>query len=249
MRLRILAVLMVLLPRPILAQEVSVAITSSARPFFYTDDQGNPAGFNPELAELLCQHMGRSCTLEPTTFPHLIAGIEQGAYQIGFGNMLKTPEREQKMLFSAPIWRSTTSFITAADAPVIVPEQVKAKAPVCAVHKSQQETFLANLEGPPENLVSLPGFAALFTALEQGRCAAALVPTANALDFLTSAAGQGFDYSGPPLQSPQLSGTVHIVVSKGHPELVEALNKAIAAITLDGSYRRLIAHHFPFDIL
>lgn len=250
MRFRFAAVLLTALcPFPALAEDISVGITSSAKPFFFQDAKGEPDGFNVELAKLLCQRMKRSCLLEPTDFPKLVTGVVEGTYQIGFGNMLKTPEREETMLFSAPIWRSTSSFIAAADLAAIDPDHARAQQRICVVHKSQQETFLQAQPGPDDHIVSRPGFAALFQALRYKQCDAALVPTANALAFLTEEAGQGFDYSGPPLQRPGLAGTVHVVLTKGRPDYLEALDKAIAEIMRDGSYRHLIARYFPFDIL
>ncbi|MGE4282005.1 MAG: substrate-binding periplasmic protein, partial [Magnetospirillum sp.] len=206
-------------------------------------------GFNVELARLLCQRMGRPCSLEKTGFPQLLTRIEEGTFQIGFANLLKNAEREQKMLFSAPIWRSTSSFVSRAGSPVVDPAKARRNGRICVVHKSQQEAFIADQPGPQAHLVPTASHADLFDALTNGRCDAALLPTVHVLSFLASPAGSNYDYSGPPLQEPRLSGNVHIVVAKSRPELLDSLNAAIAAINRDGSYRALIARFFPFDIL
>ncbi|MBR9970931.1 substrate-binding periplasmic protein [Magnetospirillum sulfuroxidans] len=231
------------------AQDVVIGITTTAQPFIITDPSGRLDGFNVELAKLLCQRMARRCSLEPTTFPLLLAGIEEGTFQIGIGNTLKTAERENKMLFSAPIWRSTSSFVGAAGMAVVDPSQARAQHPVCVVRKSIQETFLAEQPGPAENLMAVSTFRELFDRLTAGTCRLALLPTVSVLEFLSRNQGRGFDYIGPPLRDPRLSGTVHIVVTKGRPEVLEALDAAISTILRDGSYRPLIARYFPFDIL
>ena len=115
--------------------------------------------------------------------------------------------------------------------------------------RSQQEAFIAEQPGPAGNLVPTASHAELFDKLTSGLCDAALLPTVHVLSFLASPAGSKYDYSGPPLPEPRLSGNVHIVVAKSRPELLEALNDAIVAINRDGSYRVLIARFFPFDIL
>ena len=232
------------------AEDVIVGITTTARPFVETDDAGRlTGGFNVELARLLCQRMGRSCSLEQADFPQVLTGIEEGTFQVGIANLLKTPERERKMLFSAPIWRSTSSFVAPAGQPAVDPARARALYRVCVVRKSQQEAFLLAQTGPVDHVVSHASYGELFAVLARGGCDAALLPTVNVLAFLDSEAGKGYDYSGPPLRDPRLSGTVHIVVGKGRPELLRAIDDAIADIGRDGSYRRLIARFFPFDIL
>lgn len=230
------------------AEDIAVGITTTAQPFVITDPSGRLDGFNVELARLLCARMGRTCSLEPTPFPQLLSRIEEGTFQMGFGNALKTPEREKKMLFSAPIWRSTSSFVAPAGTPAIDPARARAQLRICVVRKSMQEAFLAAQPGPDDHIVAVATYREIFDSLTGSVCTAALLPTVNVLDFLNREQGRGYDYSGPPLSDPRLSGTVHIVVSKGRPDLLSALDAAINAINLDGSYRVLVARHFPFDI-
>ncbi|AVM72956.1 Lysine-arginine-ornithine-binding periplasmic protein precursor [Magnetospirillum gryphiswaldense MSR-1] len=246
--LMLLCLILGLAASPARAQDVAVGITTTAQPFVITDPSGRLDGFNVELARLLCARMGRTCSLEPTTFPQLLSRIEEGTFQMGFGNTLKTPEREKKMLFSAPIWRSTSSFVTATTRPAIDPPQARAQLRTCVVRKSMQEAFLAAQPGPDENIVAISTYRELFDGLTGGACDAALLPTVNVLDFLNREQGRGYDYSGPPVDDSRLSGSVHIVVSKCRPDLLTALDAAISAIKLDGSYRILMARHFPFDI-
>lgn len=231
------------------AQDVIIGITGTAPPFVITDPNGRLDGFNVELAKLLCQRMDRRCSLEPTTFPLLLNGIEEGTFQIGIGNALKTAERETKMLFSAPIWRSTSSFVGPAGMIAVDPAKARSQYRVCVVRKSIQEVFLAEQPGPAGNIIAVSTFRDLFDTLIAGTCAVALLPTVNVLEFLSRDHGRKFDYAGPPLRDPRLSGSVHIVVTKGRPELLQALDTAIATIQRDGSYRPLIARYFPFDIL
>lgn len=236
--------------RPALADEVTVGITSTAPPFVDVDADGRlTGGFNVDLARLLCQRMGHACSLEKASFPQLLTRVEEGTFQVGFANLLKTPEREQKMLFSVPIWRSTSSFVARAGTPAVDPVKARQGAPICVVRKTLQETFLAEQPGPAANVVPVSTHAELFQGLKAGLCDLALLPTVQGLSFLASPEGAGYDYCGPPLQAPNLSGNVHIVVTKGRPELLKQVNDAFAEINRDGTYRTLIARYFPFDIL
>lgn len=236
--------------RPALADEVTVGITSTAPPFVDVDADGRLiGGFNVDLARLLCQRMGRTCSLEKASFPQLLTRVEEGTFQVGFANLLKTPDREQKMLFSVPIWRSTSSFVARAGTPALDPVKARQSARICVVRKTLQEAYLTQQPGPAANVVPVSTHAELFQGLRAGHCDAALLPTVQGLSFLASPEGAGFDYSGPPLQEPNVSGNVHIVVTKGRPELLKQINDAFAEINRDGTYRTLITRYFPFDIL
>lgn len=231
------------------SRDVVIAVTASAWPFLGTAEDASRRGFNPDLARLLCQRMALPCRHETKPFAALIEGVEAGTIDIGLGNMLKTPDREARMLFSIPAWRSTTSFIGRRGLAQVAPDAVKLHYRVCSIPKTQQHIFIVNQQGPASNLVDTPAYTDMFAALRSDRCDLAVLPTAAALDFLVNGNGAEYDYFGPPLTAHGLSGTVHLVVSKTRPDLLEPLNRALTEIMRDGSYRQLISRYFPFDIL
>lgn len=228
---------------------VVVAVSASAWPFMAKPDNLARRGFNPELAQLLCQRMALPCRHEAKSFSELLDGLQNGSIDIALGNMLKTPEREATMLFSIPAWRSTSSLVGRRGLASVSPDQVRAHYRVCAIPKTQQHHFVAAQPGPAANLVAVGAYSEMFAALVAHRCDLALLPTAAALDFLTGDGVTDFDYFGPPLTGRGLSGTVHLVVSKNRPDLLEQVNRALLEIMRDGSYRQLISRYFPFDIL
>jgi histidine transport system substrate-binding protein len=237
-----------MLSAPAAAEELVIGITSTARPFTFNDEQGRMTGFNVELAHQLCTRLKATCRLDPGSFPQLLSGLADGSIQIGIGNLLKTPEREEKMLFSRPIWRSTSSFIGRKTLGRVSPERIRQSHPVCAVQKTQQAAWLAARPGPAGHLLEFPTFREVFDALAEGRCALAFMPTLGGLDFLASPRGRDFDYFGPPLRDDGLGGTVHLAIIRSRPDLRVAVDAALEKMSLDGSYRFLISRYFPFDI-
>lgn len=246
-RLVIGLAMLLLLSAPAQAVELVVGMPTTARPFTTVGPDGRLSGFNADLAEMLCRALPADCRIEPAPFPKLLAGIAEGRFDMGIGNVLKTPERERQMLFSRPIWRSTSSLIAAKGQAVMPPDEAVRRHPVCVVQNTQQAAWVGRLAAA--NVVPEAGFKAVFEGLRAGRCALALMPTVNALEFLTSADGAGFDYHGPPLDEPSLGGTVHIVLPPDRGALRDAVDAALERMMLDGSYRALISRYFPFDIL
>lgn len=242
-----LAMTLLLLSAPARAEELVVGMPTTARPFTIIGPDGRLSGFNAELAEMLCRSLGATCRIEPAPFPQMLAGIAEGRFQLGIGNVLRTPEREKQMLFSRTIWRSTTSLIAASTQPLLPPAEAVRRHSVCVVQKTLQANWASTLAAA--NVVPEAGFKAVFEGLLAGRCSLALMPTVNALEFLSSADGAGYDYYGPPLDEPALSGTVHIVLPLGRGALRDAVDEALERMMLDGSYRALVSRYFPFDIL
>jgi ABC-type amino acid transport substrate-binding protein len=226
-----------------------IGISGSSKPFAYENDKGELTGFNYDLANLLCERLRRPCEVRVLPFADVLAAIDSGDVDIAIANLLRTPERDKVMLFSQPIWRSTTSFIGAADLERIPATEVKKRYKICAIERSRQWAFVDALDGPKENVIVVPRIAELFDGLAGGQCQLAVMPTISALQLLSSARGQQMDYFGAPLTDPLLSGTVHIAVSKEAPELVPTIDAIMDAVQKDGTYRGLIFRYFPFDIL
>lgn len=228
---------------------IAVAVTSSSPPFAFLDAEGELRGFNVDLAHLLCKRLGKPCTIEALPFAKILSGLDDDTIQIGIANLLKTPDREKRILFSQPIWRSTTSFIGIPTLPVVRPDQVKDHFKICAIRKTRQSAYVEGLHGDPSHLVSLGNTKEVFECLQQGLCDLAIMPTMNALQLLNSEAGKGFDYYGQPLTQPGLSGNVHIGFSNQYPDLLTKVDAIIDQIRQDGTYQQLILRYFPFDIL
>jgi len=243
-----LAALTLLFPFAASARDLVVGIPSTAKPFIFTDDQGRMTGFNVELAHNICARLSAQCRLEPTTFPKMLAGVADGTFDLGIGNALKTPERAEKMLFSRPIWRSTSSFVAHKSMAPLVPERIVARHKVCVVEKSQQLAWLSRQEGAATNILTFQTFRDVFAALTGGQCAVAMMPTLGALDFLSGETGKDFDYFGKPLRDDGLGGSVHIVATRGKPDLLAEMDDALERMSLDGTYRFLVSRYFPFDI-
>ena len=64
-------------------------------------------------------------------------------------------------------------------------------------------------------------------------------------EWLQSDAGKGFEFVG---ESFNRSDEIGIAVRKGDDDLREKLNAALKAIREDGTYAKINAKYFPFDI-
>lgn len=234
---------------PVAAQDQSltIAITDSAPPFAYRDEQSNLKGFNVDLVNALCQQLQRKCKMEVLRFPEVIPAVSNSRFDLGVANTLRTPEREKLVRFSRVIWRSTSSLIGLRELGGAQRNTLLAQEQTCAITGSRQFGWLVEQAAKPP--LAAGSNAELLDHLNQQRCTLALMPTQQALSFLQGRDGQRFGYIGAPLGDSGLGGDVHIVLRPGNDNLKEQVDAALDALIRDGTHERLTRRHFPYSIL
>lgn len=233
------------------AGELIVVLTPKLVPFSYPDDQGRLAGFNIDIANAICRELGRSCRLEVMPFPGIITAVSGGKVDLGFGNFLKTPEREALVRFSVPYWRSTSVFVGRPGSPVgeknreFVPD-----GQICVIAGSMQARYLdARMGDKAVKVTEVAGNQDLLDRLQDETCALALLPSMQALTFLRSPEGRPFAFLAAPLVEEGLAGTVHIAIRPDDPKLLESVDRAITTLIRSGEHERIARKYFPFNIL
>lgn len=208
------------------------------------------AGFNIEIIRQICRRIERQCVLQELSFRDLMSSTASGAVDVGVGNTLKTPERARQVLFTAPFWRSTSSFVGKANRSLPNLTALLTDNRVCAIAATRQDAFLKALPGASDkSIVAQPSNQETLQALAAGACEFALVPTLQAVVFLQGPQGAGFAFRGLPLVDQGLGGDVHMIVAPGKPDLLKEINRALEAMIRDGSHERISRRYFPFSIL
>lgn len=225
-----------------------VAVMEATPPFSHRAPDGTLTGFNVEIMQALCSAMNTACRFDEVTFQEVLEGVAAGRFDYGLANFLRTPEREARVAFSAPYWRSSSSFVGVSseiDRPA--PEGVSGHS-VAAIRGTGQHTYLKRMGAKLSAVVEVAHLAELWQALREGRAEFALVPTLAALSFLISDEGKAHSTIGDPLTEEGLGGTVHIVMPPGRGELKSALDAAITTIRRTGAYQEVNRRYFPFDV-
>ncbi len=71
-------------------------------PYSYMDDAGNPAGFEPTVAQAFADYLGMDVEIVNCDFGLLIGELEMGNVDVLIADMAATPERGVKVDFSIP---------------------------------------------------------------------------------------------------------------------------------------------------
>lgn len=209
-----------------------------------------------DLAREICRRINARCTLHYVAFGEILAGVEDRRFDIAFGNLLRSPEREQRVDFSDAIWHSSSrlvatpatskSFATRLGRTVTLDNLRDAR--VAAVDGSRQHAFITSDAGDRLTAIATPASADAIGALRDDTADFALLPVISAYALLNHDGAQKLEFVGPAVADRGLGGSVHLALSKQNDTLRHSVNRAIAAIRADGSFQRITRRYFPHGL-
>ncbi|HEY9012883.1 MAG TPA: amino acid ABC transporter substrate-binding protein [Devosia sp.] len=246
-----IGLLQLVLATPVLAQSALDQIKSAGAlrigtegtyaPFTYHDDTGALVGFDVEIGREIAKRIGVEAEFVEGPWDGLIAGIDANRYDVVINQVGITEERQQKYDFSEPYIASKAALIVRADN-----ETIKSFADLAG--KKAAQTLTSNFgKLAQENgaeLVGTDGFDQSIALVIQGRADATINDSLSFFDFKKhqpdanvkiAATQEAADFSG-------------VLLAKGKPELLEAINKALADIKADGTYAAISEKYFGEDV-
>ncbi|MEM7445518.1 MAG: ABC transporter substrate-binding protein, partial [Pseudomonadota bacterium] len=94
--------------------EVTWATEGTYAPWSETDPNGALVGFDIELVELVCAHLGYTCTIERMTWPAMMHAVADGEVDAFISGIAITAEREVLVDFTRPYMQLAVSFAVGA---------------------------------------------------------------------------------------------------------------------------------------
>src|SRR5689334_17609673 len=112
-------------------------------PFNYAGPDGNPAGFNVELARLICEELKLQCTVQLRRFDTLLQALAENRADAVIASLAVTPETRLRVDFSDPYYRAPARFATRRDSTLadVVPERVEGKK-IAVVARTAHQQYL-----------------------------------------------------------------------------------------------------------
>jgi polar amino acid transport system substrate-binding protein len=215
-------------------------------PFNFTGADGNPAGFNVDLARSLCEEIKVTCTIQMRRFETLIDAITSNRGDAIIASMAVTPQLRTKVDFTDPYYRVPARFVSRKDAvlPEVRPEYLEGKK-VGVIAGSAHEAYLKAMFTDAE-LHSYPNDDALRLALRRGEVDF-IFGDGISLAFWVNGTDSGdcCAFSGGPFVESRFFGEgVSIAVRKGNDLLRQALNWALFRVWEKGRYTDLWLRYF-----
>jgi L-cystine transport system substrate-binding protein len=207
-------------------------------PFTYHDSKNVLVGFDVEIAQEIAKRLGVKASFSEGPWDGLIAGLDSNRYDAVINEVTITEARKAKYDFSDPYGATKAVLIVkTGDTKIKTFADLKGKKVVANLTTTYAQ--LARDNGAEVISSDLP-----FDLVSQGRADATINDRLFFLDYkkqkpnvpLTIVAEHNeVDYQG-------------VIVRKGNPDLVAAINKALADLKADGTYLKISQKYFGEDI-
>jgi polar amino acid transport system substrate-binding protein len=218
-------------------------------PFDYAGPDGNPAGFNVDLARLVCAEIKVTCTIQARPFETLLGALDTNLGDAVIASIAANAETRKRADFTDPYYRTPGRFAPRADSTIgdVLPELVAGKK-IAVVAGTAHEAYLKQMFTQAE-VRSYPNPAAARAALKNKEVDL-LFGDGVALSFWlngTDSAGCCAFRGGPFLDSRYFGEGVGIAVKRGNDVLRQALNWALFRQWEKGSFTDLWLRYFPIS--
>ena len=228
---------------------VRIATEADYAPFEYKDASGKLKGFEIELGDAMCAAAHLKCEWVNMDFDSMIAAL--GAHKIDavLSQMSITPAREEKVAFTNGITLAPARFV-APKGSNITDDPATLKGKVLGVQSgTTHETYARQKLGGIVDIKVYQGQDEAFQDLKAGRIDATLADSTIEYDWLQKDGKGDFQYVGKALDDPTIFGTgTGIAVRKDDTKLLSELNAALAEVKTDGTFQKINAEYFPFNI-
>lgn len=230
---------------PAIAADLNICVEGAYPPFSFTTDSGDVDGFDIEVANALCDQMGKSCEMVKTDWDGIIPALLERKCDAIIASMSITDERKNVIDFSTKYYNTPAKF---AGPEGMRLEDLNGKTVGIqrgTIHQQFMEGEFPNVE------LKLYGTQdEAFLDLSSGRVDAIMADSIATLDgFLKTDAGAGFEFFGPNYSIPEYHGVgAGIGVRQGEEDLRNAFSHAIGVIRGTGEYQEINSKYFDFDI-
>ncbi|POR54476.1 amino acid ABC transporter substrate-binding protein (PAAT family) [Paraburkholderia eburnea] len=225
---------------------VRFGVDASYAPFESKAPDGKLVGFDIDLGNEICRRMSAKCVWVEQDFDGMIPGLKAKKFDGVLSSMTITPQREEQIAFSAKLFNTPTRLV-AKKGTSFQPTADSLKGKTVGVEQGTiQETYAKDNWAPKGvNVVPYQNQDQVYADLISGRLDAALQDEVQAdLGFLKTPRGAGFQFAGKEIPT----GAAAIGLRKEDADLKTKIDKAIADMIKDGTYKKIEAKYFDFDV-
>lgn len=223
------------------AGKLRIGTEGTYAPFTYHDATGALVGFDVEIGREIAKRIGVEAEFVEGKWDGLIAGIDANRYDAVINQVGITEERQAKYDFSEPYIASKAVLIVRGDN-----TEITGFAGLAGKKSAQTLTsnFATLATDNGAELVGTDGFDQSIALVVDGRADATINDSLSFFDFKKqkpdvdvkiAATQENADYSG-------------VLIRKGNPELLAAINEALAAIKADRTYEQISEKYFGADV-
>lgn len=217
------------------SRELLVAYRTDDKPVSFLEDD-KPAGLYVDLLDDLARRTGRRAVFVATDFASAVPSVRDHLYDTAAMTVLVTDERSVMVDFTTAVSYNSAAIVSRGDAPL--PMVAAAADKTVAVTRGSALINLLNTRYPKIQVSEHPSISASLAAVESGSVDGMFTGLVTATQIQR-------DHPALAVSEPVVSARVAFPIALDRPPLLAALNDALRAAMLDGTYARLRAKWAP----
>lgn len=228
-------------------KEIVIASEGAYPPFNFMDSNNKLQGFDIDIANALCEKMQVKCTIVAQDWDGIIPALLAKKYDAIVASMTITEERKKQIDFTDRYYRTPLSVAVPKDSAIkdTTAASMKGKT-VGAQSSTTQAIYAEDVYGKAGASAKLyPTQDEANADLANGRLDASVADKFVLVEWLKNAGKDCCKLLGDIEGTTSEAG---IAIRKEDKELKEKFNKAIKDIVADGTYKKIQAKYFEFDI-
>ena len=231
------------------AEKIRIATEGAYPPFNSVDKNGKLVGFDVDIANALCKEMKAECTIVTQDWDGMIPALLANKYDAIVASMSITDERKKKVDFTNKYYNTPAKFARKKGSGIEI-SKAGLKGKVVGVQRATTHDTFITAMFPGAKIKRYASQDDAYLDATAGRVDLLIADSvAMKGGFLDKANGKGWEFVGPDYTDRKFFGDgVGIAIRKGEDKLREKFNKAIAAIRANGTYKKIQAKYFDFDI-
>jgi polar amino acid transport system substrate-binding protein len=229
------------LDRIIERDELIVGMELGYFPFEYVGRDGEPTGFDVDLARMIAEQLGVGLVIRDMNFEMLIPNLDRGAIDAAVSAMTRTDARAERVAFTDPYFETGLCVLLNRERTEGVTEAVQLNDPVRIVTVVQGTDGVAAVDKffDEAQVKKLPGETDAIRSVIEGRADAFVA------DQLTVwKRQQDYREHTRALLEPFTLEYFSIAVKPGHSPLLAKLNEILSQIRTSGAYQDLYRRYF-----
>ena len=224
---------------------VRIGVEGNYPPFSMVAADGQLTGFDIDIARALCTAMQADCVFVQQEWDGMMPALKVRKFDAIVASMTITDERRKVVDFTAPYYDIPSRWIGPVSGPKDAePATLKGKRIVVLRNSPRAKYVLERYRD--SDVLQAAKEPDVYLELAAGRADVAFGSSVvSAEAFLKRPEGKAYRQIGPPVA---LGEGVGIAVRKGDTALRDRFDAALRAIKADGTYKRVAARWFDFDV-
>nr|WP_315464231.1 ABC transporter substrate-binding protein [uncultured Rhodoferax sp.] len=227
------------------AGPLKVAIDPTYEPFTFKSADGQPTGFDVDIANALCEQIKRKCEFVEQVWDSMIPGLNAKKYDVIISSMSATDERKQAIDFTDKYYQTPSRIVLKKGTKFTDLASLKGKKIGVLKGSTQEKYAMDNLKPLGVAINAYEAQDQVYLDIKSGRLDGTVADFLEVTGgFLSKPEGAKYEFVGPVLSDAKYFAGVAVALRKGDDQLKGELNEAIKAIRTNGTYKTLNDKYF-----